>query len=187
MVEKLNSGSNNDSGQSAAAQSASEKRGAEEMPDEESAEKGKISAFEIEAVLNGAPVGNLALAREERPYVIPLNYLYSEGEIFFHCNPRGRKIDYIRVNPRACFQVAEVGGLIRGDSPCSHNYRYRSVIVEGVIEEVRDPAAKESILRKLTARYAAAGVAEKPITAKRLETVAVYRLIPEKITGRRDS
>ncbi len=149
--------------------------------------KGSLSETEIEAVLLGGQIGYLALARDNQPYLVPLNFLYEMGSIYFHCAPEGRKIEYIRANPRACFQTGEAGGLIRGDNPCSHNYSFRSVIVEGAVEEVNDPAEKETMLRLITAKYASAQMAAGEISANRIAATGVYRIAPMYVSGKRDS
>jgi len=150
-------------------------------------DKSRLSEAEIDAILKGGQVGYLALAKEEQPYLVPLNFLFESGSIYFHCAPEGRKIDYIRANPKACFQTGETGGLISGDNPCSHNYRYRSVIVEGRVEEVVGSVEKEKILRLITAKYTSEQMAEGEITAKRVSTTGVYRIIPSHISGKKDS
>lgn len=151
------------------------------------AKKDKLSENEIEHLLVTVPVGYLALCKDNQPYLVPLNFLYASGAIYFHCAPEGRKIDYIRANPRACFQAGKTGGLIRGDSPCSHNYSYQSVIVEGPVEEIADSGEKEKILRKITARYSNPEVAERPISSARIAGTGVYRITPQVISGKRDS
>ncbi|MGM0688081.1 MAG: pyridoxamine 5'-phosphate oxidase family protein [Bacillota bacterium] len=150
-------------------------------------EENKLTEKEIFELLLDEPVGHLGLTKEKQPYIVPLNYLYSNGAVYFHCALEGRKIDYIRINPKACFQVGRYDGLIDSDLPCAHNYHYKSIIVEGIIEEVSDQKAKEAVLRGLVAKYADPVIAEKPISEKRIETVAVYRLIPDKISGRKNS
>ncbi|MBM4235859.1 MAG: pyridoxamine 5'-phosphate oxidase family protein [Firmicutes bacterium] len=147
----------------------------------------RLTESEIDAILLDEQVGYLALARDNQPYLIPLNFLYEKGSIYFHCALQGRKIDYIRANPRACFQTGEAGGLISGDSPCSHNYSYQSVIVEGVVEEVVDTTEKENILRLITAKYSTAQMAEGMISASRISATGVYRIIPSNISGKRDT
>lgn len=146
-----------------------------------------LTENEINEMLLQAPVGYLALSKDDRPYVLPLNYLFCDGEVFFHCAPKGRKIDYIKANPRVCFHVGETGGLIRGENPCSYNYKYHSVIVEGTVVEICGNVAKEVILRKIVAKYADPGVSETPISTQRVEQVGVYRLIPEQISGKKNS
>jgi uncharacterized protein len=150
-------------------------------------DKSSLSEVEIDAILKEGQVGYLALAKEGQPYLVPLNFLFENGSLYFHCALQGRKIDYIRANPNACFQTGETGGLISGDNPCSHNYSYRSVIVEGRVEEVLSSAEKEKILRLITAKYASAQMAEGEISAKRVSATGVYRIIPSHISGKKDS
>ncbi len=150
-------------------------------------DKSQLTEAEIETVLMEAQVGYLALARDNQPYLTPLNFLYEKGSIYFHCALEGRKIDYIRSNPRVCFQTGEAGGLISGDNPCSHNYSYQSVIVEGAVEEVIDPAEKENILRLITGKYATAQMAAGVISASRITSTGVYRIVPEGVSGKRNS
>ncbi len=153
------------------------------MPD-----AGKMTAEEINTLLLEAPVGHLGLAYENQPYIVPLNYLYSDGSIYFHCAFKGRKIDYIKANSKACFQVGRYGEVITSDSACSHNYQFSSVIIEGTIEEVTGARAKETALRGIVARYSSdAAMAEKPIPAEKIKGVSVYRIQVETIAGKTDS
>lgn len=147
----------------------------------------KLSVNEINELLWKAPVGYLGLAKGGLPYVIPLNFIFSDGNIYFHCALEGRKVDYIKANPKACFQTGEIGGLIAAESPCKYNYSYRSVIVEGTVVEVGGNADKEAALRKLVAKYAEPTAAETVLTAKSIESVRVYRLVPDLISGKKDS
>lgn len=147
----------------------------------------KMTGEEINALLFEAPVGHLGLAYEKQPYIVPLNYLYSDGALYFHCALKGRKIDYIKANSKACFQVGCYGEVITSDSACSHNYQFSSVIVEGTIEEVIDVRAKETALRGIVAKYGDSALAEKPIPAKKIEGVSVYRVVVETITGKTNS
>jgi len=150
-------------------------------------DKSRLSVAEIDALLMEGQIGYLALARDNQPYLVPLNFIYEKGSIYFHCALQGRKIDYIRANPKACFQTGEADGLISGDNPCSHNYSYRSVIVEGAVEEVVSSAEKEKILRLITAKYATAQMAEGAISPNRIASTGVYRIVPSIVSGKRDS
>lgn len=142
---------------------------------------------EINDLLGTAQVGYLALSKDNQPYLVPLNFVYDRQAVYFHCAPEGRKIEYIKANPRICFQTGETGSPISGDSPCSHNYSYRSVIVEGLVEEVTAADEKEKILRMITAKYAASEVAGGPISSARIANTGVYRITPQVISGKRNS
>ena len=49
----------------------------------------------IEEVIARAPVCRLALSDNGEPYVVPMNFGYSDGVLYFHGAPNGRKIDII--------------------------------------------------------------------------------------------
>jgi uncharacterized protein len=142
---------------------------------------------EINDLLRTAPVGYLALSKDNQPYLVPLNFIYESKAVYFHCAPEGRKIDYIKANPRVCFQTGENGSLISGENPCKHNYSYRSVIIEGLVEEITEAAEKEKILRRITAKYAAPEVAGGPISSARIAATGVYRIAASVISGKRNS
>jgi nitroimidazol reductase NimA-like FMN-containing flavoprotein (pyridoxamine 5'-phosphate oxidase superfamily) len=40
---------------------------------------------EIEDLLKKAVVGRFTLCNGSKPYIVPLNFLYYERKIFFHC------------------------------------------------------------------------------------------------------
>jgi len=69
----------------------------------------------------------LACAKDNFPYVVPVHYAYSESHIYVFSLP-GRKIEFMRANPRACLLVAV-------NDP---GRDWSSVIVEGRFEELPD-------------------------------------------------
>jgi len=71
------------------------------------------SREEMEKILREETLGYLGLSMEEMPYVVPLNYAYVEGKILFHCALTGKKLDYLKANPRVCFTVGRQSGRVR--------------------------------------------------------------------------
>ena len=80
-----------------------------------------VSHTEMEAILQEETIGYLGLSMDGAPYVVPLNYGYIDGKIFFHCALTGKKLDYLKANPEVCFTVGRQTGIVRrhaeGD-PC---------------------------------------------------------------------
>ena len=66
----------------------------------------------MEEILNEENVGFLGLSVKDDPYVIPVNYVYDQQRIIFHCALDGKKLDYIQANPRACFTVGRQSGKV---------------------------------------------------------------------------
>jgi len=150
-------------------------------------DKSKLTEAEIETVLMEAQVGYLALARDGQPYLIPLNFIYSSGNIYFHSRTSGRKVETINLNPKAAFHAGAIGSLIAGKNPCKFNYNFCSVVIEGVISEVRDLVEKEEILELLVEKYAGNSVGRGKISAKQLAGVNVYSLAPHIISGKKNT
>ncbi len=99
---------------------------------------GLLMDDEIEALLRRHRVGRLGCSVNDRPYVVPINYVY-DGESVYGYSTVGRKIEIMREQPRVCFEVDEI------DNPSS----WRSVIAEGRYHEVDDPEVRRSVLRAL--------------------------------------
>ncbi len=138
---------------------------------------------EIEKLLNEATAGRLGLSRDGVPYVVPLCFVYHGDTIYLHSAGRGRKIDSLRANRRACFQVDRVGELVKSEQPCRFNLAYRSVLAEGEISTVENEAEKLAALKLLTAKYGGAGVADL-LTAADVRPVTVLKLTVANLSGK---
>lgn len=147
----------------------------------------KLTDQEITAILNDEPVGHLALAKNNQPYIVPMNYVYREGQILFHSRTSGRKVDYIASNGLACFQVGSYGEVIRGEKPCKFNYSFKSVLVEGSISEVEDRAAKEEALEAIIEKYAGPEFGRGRMLPENIDGVKVFAIMPSVISGKKDT
>jgi uncharacterized protein len=105
---------------------------------------GRISYLppdEIEELLRTAIVGRIACCAhgiegsDGRPYVVPLAYGY-DGEAIYAHSGVGRKIRIMRAQPLVSVEVDEAEA----------SDRWRSVIAEGVYEELSEPSARERAL-----------------------------------------
>ena len=137
----------------------------------------------IEAILHRAGVGRLGLAVDNLPYVVPLNYVYHNGAIYFHCADEGRKIDMLKVNPQVCFEVDEDYGIVRSNKPSPHSTHYASVIVFGQAQIIDDVQRKFDALQALLDKYAP----ERRYRQMRLneaKTVTVVEIIIDGMTGK---
>lgn len=98
----------------------------------------KLNDKEIEDVLNKQHIGRLGCHADGRTYIVPLNYIYRNGAIYAHSAP-GMKIEMMRKNPMACFEVDEI----------KDTFRWRSVIAWGKFEEIVDPDKKQQAMQGL--------------------------------------
>ncbi len=98
---------------------------------------------EIEALLHRAVIGRIACCAhgatgDGRPYLVPLAFGYDGTNIYAHSGP-GRKLDFMRAEPKVTFEVDE------GEAPD----RWRSVIVEATFAEITDAQERGIALRTL--------------------------------------
>lgn len=98
---------------------------------------------QIEELLRTAIVGRIACCAhgkvgDGRPYLVPLAYGYDGESIYAHSGP-GRKLDFMRAEPRVTFEVD------RATAPD----RWQSVVAEGTFEEISDPEERTTALRTL--------------------------------------
>lgn len=96
---------------------------------------------EIETLIRGAIIGRIACcdhAGEGRPYLVPIAFGYDGASLHAHSGP-GRKLATMRANPLVTVEFDEA------TAPDS----WRSVVAEGVFEEIDDPAERERALRTI--------------------------------------
>ena len=136
-------------------------------------------------VIDACKVFRLAMVAEGRPYLVPLNFGYAyEGgqfEFYFHSALQGRKLDLLRQNPQVCFELDCGHALVPADLPCGYSYRYASVIGEGTVELVEEPARKVLYLQRLLRHQAGR---DFPLREEQAASVAVGRILVHSLTGK---
>ena len=91
------------------------------------------------AILERGQTGIMAcLGDEGYPYTVPLNYIYTDGKIYFHCAKTGHKIDAIAACDKVSFCVIDRDDV---DVPARAT-NFRSVIAFGRARVVTDPEEK---------------------------------------------
>ena len=94
----------------------------------------------LQEILQGAVICRIAMMDGDRPYILPVNYGYSDGCLFIHSAPEGKKIDLLRKNRQVCFEVEDRPEVIKGERACDWTTRYRSVVGYGEVEILSAPA-----------------------------------------------
>ena len=86
---------------------------------------------------------------------VALNY---NGSIFFHCAPKGEKLDNMIRNPRVCFEIdvplSYLDIVLDSTRPICHLHQfYHCVIIRGSASVVKDSAKKVTVLNTLIAKH----------------------------------
>jgi nitroimidazol reductase NimA-like FMN-containing flavoprotein (pyridoxamine 5'-phosphate oxidase superfamily) len=103
----------------------------------------KIS--DIEPIIQNCKTCHIAMVDENnKPYLLPFNFGYDNGIIYLHSDPIGKKIDILKENPNVCINFSTDYELfhINEDVACSYGMRYKSVLVNGVVEFIEDNVSK---------------------------------------------
>ena len=112
--------------------------------------KQTASQEECIALLESAPRGVLAVHGENGyPYGLPVNFVYLDGRIYFHCAKEGHKLDAIRANDKVSFTI--LSEPVRNDGEWW--YCFTSVIVFGRISDINEPEKADMVLRALGSKY----------------------------------
>jgi len=134
----------------------------------------------IEKVLKDSIYGNLGLCDDGAPYVVPMNYVWSDNKIWLHCASEGRKLDIIRTNPKVCFQVSVETELVTSENPCSYGMFYSSVMIFGIASIIEEHEEKSKVLGEILQRYS--NKIPHQFTQEETKRVTVISIKPDNIT-----
>ncbi|MCK4989582.1 MAG: pyridoxamine 5'-phosphate oxidase family protein, partial [Bacteroidales bacterium] len=133
-------------------------------------------------ILSGAIICRMAMMDGDRPYIIPFNYGYSDGCLFIHSAPEGKKIDLLKQNPEVCFEVEDKMEITKGERACDWSTRYRSVVGYGEVEILSDEASKQQGLEVIMAQHGAPELVE--FNSKNLGRMVILKLTISSMTGK---
>ena len=149
--------------------------------------------LEMERILNSSAIGRMATIDDQGyPYITPGNFVFHEGNVYFHWAPKGEKLDNLACNQRVCFEVdiplayLEVG-FNEERNPCNTHQLYHSVIIRGTAREVVEPDMKVAALNALVAKHEG-NTDFPPVTLESppFKICTVIEITPERMTGKRD-
>ncbi len=139
-----------------------------------------MDVVEAQKLLDEADFGFLGLAGADgQPYVVPVNHVYVDGYIVFHCAKEGQKLDMLSANPLVSYAVCTQHEVL----PQETSTRYKSAIAFGKAEVVEDIATKKYLLISLMKRLAP-GV-EFSCGDDHFNDACVVRIKVERLTGKK--
>ena len=110
---------------------------------------------QIRHILDTAKVLHLGLAVDNEPYVVPMNYGYTEEEgklvLYLHSALKGKKLDMMRANPNVFFELECDRMPFDGKLPCQYGLVYSSIMGRGkarIIDDVEEKMKAMSVLMK---------------------------------------
>jgi nitroimidazol reductase NimA-like FMN-containing flavoprotein (pyridoxamine 5'-phosphate oxidase superfamily) len=150
-------------------------------------ERAMKTSREMVLLLERMRVGRLAVTTEDGPYIVPVNYLFFEGSIYFHSGLSGRKMDALRADSRVCFLVDEVGPQVLWEQGCGISQIYRSVVCFGKAEFVEGQIEKRGILERMVQKYVPSSYPISPMKDQNIKKTAVVRIVVESMSGKENT
>ena len=143
-----------------------------------------MSEAEAIEILKKHDTGVLGVSGDDGyPYTVPLNYIYEQGRLIFHCALEGHKIDGIRRNDKVSFCVIDQDEVI----PEKFATCYRSVIVFGRAHILDNEAEKRAAIEHLVARITPGFVAEGQQEIKRdWKQLCMVEIVIEHVSAKTD-
>ncbi|MDJ0818099.1 MAG: pyridoxamine 5'-phosphate oxidase family protein [Desulfobacterales bacterium] len=148
---------------------------------------------EIFRILSSTNIGRMAtIGQDGFPYITPVNYVTLNGNIYFHCAPKGEKLDNLTRNPHVCFEVdVPLSYIDVGLDPvrpiCNLHQFYHCVIIRGKAAIVGEDQLKLDALNALVAKHEKTDDFKK-VTANMsgFKACVVIEIKPESITAKSD-
>lgn len=147
---------------------------------------------DIENIINIIKKCNIiriGLFDKKYPYIIPLNfgYYYDKSklklELYFHGAKTGKKLDIIKNNNKAGFEMDCSTELIKSNNPCSYTMKFESVCGNGKIN-ILPENEKLNGLKYIMRQYSSNNFTNNDFKLKVVEKTTVFKLSVNEITGK---
>ena len=100
----------------------------------------------IDEIIKNCQICHLGLNDDGRVYIVPLNFGFvnenNKRILYFHSAKEGKKIDLIKKNGYAGFQMDTSYKLVTGEKACDYTANFQSIIGGGKISVVCDESEK---------------------------------------------
>jgi len=128
----------------------------------------------------------------DEPYAVPLGYVYDErgNLIYFHCAREGKKMDFLKKNPKAWGLVVLDQGIMEGT--CMN--LYASAMFSGRVEFVQDTSEKTMVMNLFAEKLSrdVSGVKQRlqkifggEVSA--IDKVVFGKIVIDELTGKRST
>ncbi len=114
------------------------------------------------------------------PYAVPLNHVYEENRVYFHCAIEGEKTDAFKYDSRVCFSAVDMSHTV----PEKFTTSFRSITAFGNVNRVEGDEkvrALTYLIRRFSPDFYENGL---KYIEKMKDKTAVYAVDIEHITGK---
>lgn len=138
---------------------------------------------QIDQLIHQSRVCRIAMAMDNEPYLVPMNFGYDGLAVYLHTATQGRKIDFFETNPRVCLEF-EASSQLHADPEvaCRWTSEFASVIGYGVIRELTGDDQKRDGLNQIMQHYS--GHDDWEFAPEKVSPTRVWRIEIESLSGK---
>ncbi|MDO9549587.1 MAG: pyridoxamine 5'-phosphate oxidase family protein [Methanoregula sp.] len=111
---------------------------------------------EYDALIERQYVSRISFGACEHPYIAPFMYVFDKKYLYFLSTKYGRKMEYFALNPKVSVEIEEY-------APDLSSFTF--VSLQGVLEEVKDPAQKQKVRKQFVEMIARNRLSPHVLTA----------------------
>src|SRR5262249_15962134 len=113
-------------------------------------ERGRYDRETAYKILDEGFICHVGFVMDGQPFVIPTGYGRSGDNLYIHGSAASRMLRNLDKGIPVCVTVTLLDGLVLARSIFNHSMNYRSVVVLGTAQVVKDPAEKLEALRSIS-------------------------------------
>lgn len=116
----------------------------------------RMPRTEYDALIERQCVSRISFGAGEYPYIAPFMYVFDKKYLYFLSTKYGRKMEYFAANPKVSVEIEEY-------APDLSVFSF--VSLQGMLEEVKDPALKRKVREKFVEMLATKKLSPRVLTA----------------------
>ncbi|HEY2812917.1 MAG TPA: pyridoxamine 5'-phosphate oxidase family protein [Acidimicrobiales bacterium] len=141
------------------------------------AERGRYDRATVDAILDEALLCHVGFAVDGRPWVLPTAFARVGDHLYLHGAAGNFALRSLAAGVEACVAVTLLDGLVLSRSAFHHSMNYRSVLVFGTAEAVRDEQEKRAAVMAIVEHLIPGRTdAARPPSMEELRATLVVRL-----------
>ena len=149
------------------------------------AERGRYDRATVDAILDEALLCHVGFAVDGRPWVVPTAFARIDDHVYVHGATGNFALRSLAGGAEACITVTLLDGLVLSRSAFHHSMNYRSVMLFGTAEAVRDEDDKRAaVMAILEHLIPGRSGGTRPPTAEELRATLVVRLPIDEVSAK---
>lgn len=134
----------------------------------------------IKSVFERSDICRLGLVDGDAAYIVPMNFGYDNGILYFHSAGEGKKFDLLKRDPVVSFEIDIDHKIGESSTACGWGASYLSVMGIGRVEFINDMEGKKSGLNIIMKKYS--GKDNWTFPENMTKKTVIFKLVAEQIS-----